>query len=419
MRDEFIQNKIGFLPPDQWELTKLGKITEINIENISTKANPEKGIFYIDLGAVDEGTIDLPDEPIQFKNAPSRARRVIHENDVLLSTVRPYLKGFAQIDRNIEGYICSTGFAVLTPDDSVDSKYIYHSLYTETFQRQFEQLLVGSNYPAINNSDVEKLFIALPTEKDERKEIVQILERWEKAISILEKLIKAKKRYKKGLMQQLFSGKKRFPEFEGGGWQEVKLKKFFKYYSNKNKDDEDLSIMSCSKVHGITKQKNIFDKRIASKDVSDYKIIEKYDLVYDPMLLWDASIGFVKEVDRGIISPAYYTFKFKEGSAYRPFFEFVFGTHYMKYNYKAISQGTNTRRRKAPREAFLKIPIKIPKSIEEQKKIADTLLAAQKEIDLLEQELEAVKKQKKGLMQKLLTGKVRVNRELTKYESYA
>lgn len=408
--NEYIKNKIGFIPPNGWKAERLGKLAEINQENLSpTKTDPELEINYIDLGAVEEGRIKETEDSLKFKDAPSRAKRVVREGDIIMATVRPYLKGFAVADESVDKYICSTGFAVLTPKNGINSEFIFHNLFTEALQRQFHQLTVGSSYPALNNSDVKKLLIPLPKNETERKKIGDILSTWDRAISTLEQLIEAKKRYKKGLMQQLLSGKKRFPEFEGESWVEVRLGEFFEYYSNKNKDDEDLPIMSCSKVHGITRQENIFDKRVASKDITGYKIIKKNDLVFDPMLLWDASIGFVKEVDKGVISPAYSTFKFKDGSGYRPYFEFLFDTHYMKYNYKAISQGTNKRRRKAPKETFLKIPVNLPQTIKEQKKIANTLLAVQKEIDLLQQEIDLIKKQKKGLMQQLLTAKKRVS----------
>lgn len=408
IRSEFIKNKIGFVPPEEWKVYKLGELTEINSNTLGTKTSPDQRINYIDLGSVNTGTIDLPAEEFIFEDAPSRARRVISSGDILMSTVRPNLKGFARADYKTDGYVCSTGFAVLSTKSKVDSKLIYQSLFTESFERQFYQLLVGSSYPAINNSDVEKLFLAIPNDIEERKSIVEVLSTWDEAISKTEKLINVKKRYKKGLIQRLLSGKVRFTEFEGEDWVEVKLKKFFKPFSDKNKDNEDLPILSCSKVHGITLQSNIFDKRIASKDIKRYKVIERDDLIYDPMLLWDASIGFLKEVDRGVISPAYNTFKFKEKSGYRPFFEHLFDTHYMRYNYKAISQGTNRRRRKAPAEAFLKIDVRVPKSVEEQRKIATVMEMLQSEIELLKEEVALYQKQKRGLMQSLLTGKIRV-----------
>lgn len=261
--------------------------------------------------------------------------------------------------------------------------------------------------PLISQNLIYPIKVALPT-LSEQKKIAKILSTWDKAIEQTQKLIDAKKRLKKGLMQQLLTGKKRFPEFENDQWKNINLGEVLYPYSRINIYNEDLPIMSCSKVHGITFQNKIFNKRIASKETSRYKIIEKNDLVYDPMLLWDTSIGFVKLVEKGIISPAYYTFKFKDDIAYRPYFEFLIYTHYLRYNYKSISVGTNRRRRKASKESFLKITVQIPKNIDEQKKIANSLLKIKLEILLLQKRLDLVTKQKKGLMQQLLTGRRRV-----------
>lgn len=289
----------------------------------------------------------------------------------------------------------------------IDPLYLRYYCISERARNFFMRLAKHTTMTTIGQKDIAKLPVPIP-KRNEQDKIVSIIKIWDEAISKTEKLIKAKKRYKKGFMQRLLSGKVRFQEFEGEDWVEVKLKKFFKPFSVKNKENEDLPILSCSKVHGITLQSNIFDKRVASKDIKRYKIVDKDDLIYDPMLLWDASIGFLKEVDRGVISPAYNTFKFKVNSGYRPFFEYLFDTHYMRYNYKAISQGTNRRRRKAPAEAFLGIDIKVPKSIQEQKMITTVLGTLTEEIELLAQEITLYQKQKKGLMQQLLTGKMRV-----------
>jgi type I restriction enzyme S subunit len=201
------------------------------------------------------------------------------------------------------------------------------------------------------------------------------------------------------------TGEERFPEFDEP-WTETTLGDYFRYFSNRNSDEQDLPVLSCSKVHGIIPQSEKFDRRVASKDTSNYKIVERGDLVYDPMLLWDASIGFLNCVERGVVSPAYYTFKFDEERGHRYFFRHLLATHWVKHQYKAISQGTNTRRRKAPRDAFFKIEVEVP-SLAEQKKIAEVMRTAEIEIEKLEQKRDALTRQKKGLMQRLLTGAVR------------
>jgi type I restriction enzyme S subunit len=387
--------------PAGWKIKSFGDIAT----RFKEKVDPEKSSeIYpcIELQHINQevGTIN----GFIYSDQQKSSKNKFYSGHVLFGKLRPYLKKYWHAE--FDG-VCSSEIWVLDSKGLCSNEFLFLLIQTDRFN-QIANVSTGTKMPRADWGFISDYPFAIPP-LEEQASISRILKRWDTLISNLKKLISAKKSYKKGLMQQLLSGKMRFPEFEREDWVEVKLKKFFIYDSKKNTEDESLPIMSCSKVHGITKQENIFDKRIASKDISNYKIIEKNDLVYDPMLLWDASIGFVDEVEKGVISPAYYTFKFKEQEGYRPYFKFLFDTHYMRYQYKAISQGTNTRRRKAPRNAFLKIPIKLPSSIEEQKKIADTLLAAQREIELLQEEKKLIERQKKGLMQKLLTGKVRVH----------
>ncbi len=388
--------------PDNWEMLEFADF----VIRSSKRFNPKKNdgdYKCIELEHIQEKTGRITG--FTKSSTQKSTKNIFNEGQILYGKLRPYLKKYWHAD--FKG-VCSSEIWVLdSKDEKCLNSYLFYLIQTHRFD-QVANVSSGTKMPRADWGFISDYPFAIPPKK-EQKGIVEILSTWDETISKTEKLIKAKKRYKNGLMQRLFSSNVRFPEFEKEEWVGVKLKKFFKPFSDKNKDNEDLPILSCSKVHGITLQSNIFDKRVASKDIKRYKVVERDDLIYDPMLLWDASIGFLKEVDRGVISPAYNTFKFKKNSGYRPFFEYLFDTHYMRYNYKAISQGTNRRRRKAPAEAFLNIDVKVPKSIDEQKKIASLLGSLTKEIELLKEEITFFQNQKKGLMKQLLTGKVRVS----------
>ncbi len=125
----------------------------------------------------------------------------------IISTVRPNLKGFAVIKFNIQDVICSTGFAVITPKVKNDSDFIHQSLYSEATGRQLYRLLVGSNYPAINNIDVENLWLSYPSLEKERFQISEILVTWDNFIENNMRSIKSKIILKQALMQQLLTGK--------------------------------------------------------------------------------------------------------------------------------------------------------------------------------------------------------------------
>ncbi|MQU65677.1 restriction endonuclease subunit S [Pseudomonas sp. FSL R10-1350] len=173
------------------------------------KNTPENFEFnYISLSDVDNGRISSELECHKFQSAPSRARRIIAEDDILLSTVRPNLQGFAKIQKEHAGHIASTGFAVLTRKENVCADYVYHYLFSAHITGQINSLVVGTNYPAINSSDVSGLSIYCP-EYEEQKEIAEILSSCDSMIYQLQHKIACLKKEKRALMQQLLTGKRR------------------------------------------------------------------------------------------------------------------------------------------------------------------------------------------------------------------
>ena len=410
MRRNFIKNKIGFIHPEDWIITKIGKIADINVTSLGTKTDPEKEISYIDLGSVNEGRIDQPVDNFKYKNAPSRARRIVSSNDVLMSTVRPNLKGFARANDDIDGYICSTGFAVLTPNDEINSKYIFQSLFTETFQRQFYQLLVGSSYPAINNSDVEKLYLALPSDYDERKKIVKILSTWDEAISKTEKLIQAKKRYKKGLMQRLLTGKVRFPEFEGE-WQEVRFKDVVKInaksLNSETTPDYKFEYISLSDIENGQISKKLDEHEFKDAPSRAKRIVSEGDILMATVRPNLQAFALAKnEHQDKIASTGFAVLTPKKDFNIKYLYHYLY-SHYMSSQLHALTVGSNYPAINS--SDVKKLKVRIPRSNHEINKIESVLTNIDKEIKLLKKNKEQFIIQKKGLMQKLLTGKVRVN----------
>ena len=181
----------------------------VNIDKKSLGKNtPENYEFeYISLSDVSTGTISKSLERHVFSSAPSRARRIVKENDLLLATVRPNLKGFAKARKEHDGFVASTGFAVLSAKKDVSSDYVYHYLFSHHLTGQINALVVGSNYP-INSSDVGSLKILCPPLEEQQK-IATVLTNADKEIELLEQQLADLQQEKKALMQQLLTGKKR------------------------------------------------------------------------------------------------------------------------------------------------------------------------------------------------------------------
>jgi len=160
---------------DGWVVTTLGDVAEINPEQ--TKGfDDEKEIIYIDLSSVSANTgISTGLETIRFGDAPGRARRVIREGDVIVSTVRPYLRGFALVPPYLDGEVASTGFAVVrAKEGNTISGFVWALVGMASFVDHLMSLATGSNYPAVRPDDVAGFPILLPPLVEQRR-IVKIV----------------------------------------------------------------------------------------------------------------------------------------------------------------------------------------------------------------------------------------------------
>ncbi len=183
-------------------------LLKIDAKSLGKKTPDNFEFNYISLSDVENGRISSKLERHEFQNAPSRARRIVAEDDILLATVRPNLQGFAKIKKEHLGHIASTGFAVLTRKGNVCADYVYHYLFSAHITGQISALVVGTNYPAINSSDVAGLSIYCP-EYEEQKEIAGILNNCDSMIYRLQHKIACLNQEKIALMQQLLTGKRR------------------------------------------------------------------------------------------------------------------------------------------------------------------------------------------------------------------
>jgi len=159
----------------EYPLEPLNKICDINPDTLSETADASRRYRYIDLSSIKEQKADLSIAPEPFADLPSRARRKVRYNDVLLGTVRPNLKNFALIDSDEDDLLCSTGFAVLrSKEDVSDPRFVFQAINSEVVERQLNALVTGSNYPAVNASQVAELLIPAPP-LPEQKKIAEIL----------------------------------------------------------------------------------------------------------------------------------------------------------------------------------------------------------------------------------------------------
>lgn len=292
---------------------------------------------------------------------------------------------------------------ILSPmeDNIYSQKYVAYYI-NQQLKKKISTLAKGSSISNVYNSDLKKLRINLPPLKEQEK-ISNILITWDDTLSKQDELIEAKEELKKGLMQKLLSGKVRFNGFDNE-WEEIKLKQLINNISIKNTNKEINLVLTVSTKHGFISQKDYFEREIASKDTSNYKIVNRGDFAYNPSRINIGSISYLEEFEKGILSPMYVIFKCNDKLESR-YFDYWLNTHAFKGNLSKYLSGS-VRDSLSFKDMSL-MQIKFP-SLQEQQKIVEFLTNVDEEIGSLKDELEELKLQKKGLMQKLLTGNIRV-----------
>ena len=184
----------------EWEMVSLQDIATIN-----PKSDPLQNTFiYIDLEAVEKGELRKIQE-IMREEAPSRAQRVIDNNDILFQCVRPYQKNnyiHRILNTSNQQWVASTGYAQIRTTELPN--YIYHLLNTDEFNRKVMVRCTGSSYPAINSEDLATIHLYYTPDKKEQLKISRLLDLLDKRIATQNKIIEDLKKLKSAISKHLF-----------------------------------------------------------------------------------------------------------------------------------------------------------------------------------------------------------------------
>ena len=267
----------------------------------------------------------------------------------------------------------------------------------------------GARNHGLLNIAVEDFFntrVVVPKVPEQEK-IAEILAGQDRVIALKEKLLAEKQKQKKYLMQQLLTGKKRLPGFTGE-WKKVKLGKCLDEVDLRTTVNNEYEILSVTK-DGIVRQTEHFNRQIASVNNIGYKIIKYNQVAFSVLNLWMGSVDVLQKTQIGIISPAYKVFNCAVENLLPDFAKHFLRSYEIIWLYNINSEtGASVVRKNLDIQSLFNCNIVLP-PLPEQTAIAEILSAADKEIELLQKDIEQEKLKKKSLMQLLLTGIVRVD----------
>lgn len=398
--------------PGDWEVNKLGELFEFKNGINAGKESYGKGVKFINVMEVIYNDYIFP-EMIPGTVQISDQQKVLYlvkDGDVLFNRTSETFNeiGLSAVYNGSE-HVVFGGFVIRGRpiSNAIDHIYKRYCLRSSTVRNQIIRGGQGAVRTNIGQGDLSQIRIPLPP-LPEQKAIAKVLSTADTAIHTTEKLIIQKELRKKWLMQQLLTGKKRLKGF-GGEWKENSYEKILKEVKrNFNWDENELYklISVRRRSGGIFYREALYGHQILVKTL---RTANEGDFLFSKMqILHGASALVTKEFEGAKISGSYIAVVPTDKKMLNmEFFHWYSQTPYFYHQTYISSYGVHIEKMTFDFEAFLQLEMKLP-SIEEQTAIAQVLQSADREINLLKAKAAKLREQKKGLMQVLLTGKVRL-----------
>lgn len=392
--------------PD-WKVFKLGDL----LQKISTGLNPrnnfvlgEGDCFYITIKNIKNGHLIFDSaekitlESLQLINN----RSSLEEGDLIMSSIGNIGEAFLIKEKPKNWNINESVFSLKPNKNLIRPEFLYYTITNSNMRSYLESHSTGTSFKSIKSGQLKLTPINIPN-LEEQIRISKFLEN----IDIYTQNLKSQKeeleKYKKAVMQKIFSQQLRFKDVNGKDFSDWRLYKFNDFLIEKNiksKINNQYEVIS-STIGGIFSQKEYFNREIASKNNIGYKVIESNDLVFSPQNLWLGNININQRFKYGIVSPSYKIYKVKEDIVLIELLKHLIKSNRMLYEYELSSeQGASVVRRNLNIELFNSIPIRLP-SISEQKKISQFIYFIDELIETKSKEIENAENWKKGLMQQM------------------
>ncbi len=425
-REGYKKTKLGWIPED-WRVIRLGEVCSrkgdygINAAAVEYSSNLPTYLRITDISP--EGNfIDIDKKSV---DSPQSNNFILEDNDIVFARTGASV-GKSYIHKKEDGKLVFAGFLIRfrTVSEVLSPKYLSYYVQTNKYWNWVKVNSMRSGQPGINSKEYCDMPLPIPPYPEQQK-IATILSTWDSVIAKQEQLIIAKQEFKKGLMQLLLTGKKRFEGFEGK-WETPVINTVFDFLNTNSlsrnqlnyDDDEGVYNIHYGDIHATYEDSILnfeYENKVPkiNKDVLLSKNVDY--LKSGDLIIADASedyegIGEAIELanvnERKVVSGLHtFAFRDKTNKTAEGFRSYIFRNPVVKKTLKTIATGSKVYG--ISKGNIQKFRIVLP-TLPEQQKIASVLSAADKEIGLLQSELAELRGQKRGLMQVLLTGKKRV-----------
>lgn len=361
-------------------LAPLWSLCSLNDRVLPESTTLEYRFEYVDISNVSQNYISEELEAHTFGSAPSRARRLAKPGDILVSTVRTYLRAISQVEESKDDRVYSTGFAVLSPiEGQAYSRYLSYVLTADVIVDEIVAASTGVSYPAIQGSELHRLRVPHHDVATQRR-IADYLDRETSQIdAMIESL--------DNLKGQLSARKSALSStFFVGDFDQVKLKWLLDEIDIRAGDRaNELPLLSVSIHHGVQLRDGSLTNQNPSENLSHYKVAAPGQIVLNRMRAFQGGLGASKW--HGLVSPDYSILQTRDRltPGWAEFMmrtpEFVSSMTQALRGIGGVDQG-NVRTPRINVRDLLELPIPLP-PLEEQRRIADHLDEVTGKIDTM------------------------------------
>lgn len=388
----FKKTRIGWIPKG-WKCVQLGEVFEER--TVKGKDGLPTYSVTMEHGLIPRATLDRKMAP----DVEVGTSLLVEKGDIAYNMMRMWQGAVAVADTRC---VVSPAYVVCHPTAFVHPQFMlrYFKSHIGLYQLWAYSHGITGDRLRLYFGDFEKVPAPLPPYAEQAK-IDAIISASDDATKRTRDLITAKREQKKALMQQLLTGEKRLPGFKEK-WTTHRLGELFLERTECNSDH--LPLLAITGSRGVIPASEIDRKDASSEDKSRYKVIRPGDIGYNTMRMWQG-VSAVSRLE-GLVSPAY-TICIPHSCVDVNFMGYFFKFPPMIHVFWRHSQGLVDDTLSLKYQNFARILVSIP-GLREQKAIADVLRASDDEVSVLEQKVVALQQQKTGLIQKLLTGQIRV-----------
>ena len=397
--------------PTGWAIWQLGDLLIRLSNGLIYEASEINGMPVTRIETISTGTIDYSKVGYVLKSQ-GVDQYLMHRGDILLS----HINSLSQIGKvayydDVKELYHGMNLLLLRCNENICSRYLFYLLMTPYVKYAIQKRAKPAvNQASVSISDLKKLDLLLPPIKEQEK-IIILISTWDAAIEKQTELIEKLKLRKRGLMQQLLTGKKRLPGFTTD-WKQMKLGDVAERITRKNIENNQ-NVVTISAQHGFISQTEFFNKTIASEKLDGYYLVKKDEFCYNKSYSNGYPMGVIKRLrsfDKAVVTTLYICFSLKNPKVVDiDFFEQYCESGILNRELvKVANEGGRAHGllNVTPSD-FFNMQMELP-NIEEQRAIAQVLVVADKAIEQAKSKLSSLQAQKRGLMQQLLTGKKRI-----------